>query len=134
MKNCITGICLWLTAIIGELHSLFPDGPATYNWIWHAHVPMTLNWNVWFLGVNTQILLLFIAIRFWKPNKHNDITLRVFTYFAIVDYFLYFYNWKTVDYGYIYLAMIGMYFFLWYKKNITIYLWKKLGQLINPYR
>lgn len=93
---------------------------------------MTLNWNVWFVGVNTQILVLMLAIRFWKRNKHNIITLRVFTYFGIIDYFLYFYNWKTYDYGEIYLWMIAAYFLMFYWKSITEYLWLRSEQLINP--
>lgn len=132
MRGCITSVTLWLTAMIGELHSMFPDGPDTYNWIMRNNVPMTLNWNVWFVGINTQILLLFIAIRYWRKNKHNVLTVRVFTYFAFVDYFLYFYNWKTVDYGYIYLWMIGAYFLMFYWNNITTYLWLQLEHLVNP--
>lgn len=95
---------------------------------------MSLQWNVWFVAKDLNFLLLLIAIRYWQPNKHNIITLRVFTYFAVIDFFLYFYNHKTYEYGKVYLWMASAWFLLFYKKKITAYLWLRLEQLINPYR
>lgn len=95
---------------------------------------MSLQWNVWFVAKDLNFLLLLIAVRYWQANKHNIITLRVFTYFAVIDFFLYFYNHKTYEYGKVYLWMAAAWFLFFYKKKITAYLWLRLEQLINPYR
>ncbi len=134
MKAYTTSILLWLALILGELHSYFPDGPETYNLILRKYVPMTANWNVWFIGVNVQWLLLIMAIRFYRHNKHNRVTIRVFTYFAIIDIFLYFYNWKTYEYGKVYIWMAAAWLLMYYWKQITAFLWLQFERSINPYR
>lgn len=125
---------MWLALIVGELHCYFPDGPETYNLVWRKYVPMTANWNAWFIGINVQWMLLIIAIGCWSKNKHNLITLRVFTYFGLIDFILYFYNWKTYEYGKVYIWMAAAWLLMYYKKKITGYLWLQLELLTNPYR
>lgn len=131
MRRYSTSLLLWLTVTIGELHCLFAQVPGQYNWVWRRPTPMSLQWNVWFVGKDLNFILLLLAIGLWQRNKHNIITLRVFTYFAVIDFFLYFYNHKTYEYGKIYLWMAAAWLLMFYWKKITSYLWHQLEQLVN---
>lgn len=134
MRKYATSLILWATIIIGEVHCLFAGIPGAYNWIWRRNYPLTVQWNVWFVAKDINYILLLVAAGYWQRNRINILTLRVFTYFALIDFILYFYNYKTYEYGKVYLWMAAAWLLMYHWKKITDYLWLQLELLINPSR
>lgn len=107
MRAIATTILLWLTLIVGELHTLWENSSVNANWIISDYIPMTMQWNVKLLGDEVILVLLALAILMWKDNRINRTAVRVYLIYAILDFALYFYNYKQKGiYEWVYLMVI----------------------------
>lgn len=121
MKSYATSLILASTLLIGEIHTFWEKAPVRYeNWIIHAYKPMTVQWNVKFVGEEVNWILFMVAMWYFGryPNRVNKITVRVFIAVAIVDLGLYFWNFKTVDYHYVYFCMVIVWAVMYWGKSI----------------
>jgi hypothetical protein len=102
LKEHKSSLLIWLSLIIGELHTLFEQSSNTANWILNNKVVMTIQWNLKYAGDEVQGLLLALAILFFRRNKFNITTAKAFVFFYIIDTLFYFYNYKRDGYGWTY--------------------------------
>lgn len=128
MKKYLFAIFWISTILFAELHTFFARKTGQDNWIIARYHPMTLQWNIWFVVQELNYFLMVAGVWFWQRNRVNSTTLRVFTYFAAVDILLYFYNFKTYEYGKVYIWMAAAWLLIYFKKQITGFLWRTLNQ------
>lgn len=91
---------------MGEIHHYVGSGQVS-NWIYTHPMPMPLEWNIKLAMNQLSVITYFIAWLLWVPNKTNWATVRAFLLLAVLDTFLYFYNYKTNGYAPAYLWFIG---------------------------
>lgn len=87
---------------------------------------MTVAWNVRFAANQVQLILYPLAALLWRHNRVNKSTARCFYVLAIMDTIMYFWNYKTTDYGYIYFWYVGFFLIIHFGKNIAAWLWSRL--------
>lgn len=124
MKKYLTSMLLWLTIPIGEIHTFWERSKADYqNWIVFRYVPMTLQQNFKFVFEELNFVLYFVAFFLYgkTPNKINKTTVKTFIWFCVIDMGMYFANWKTWGYGYVYVILP----FIWVVMYYWNYLWRK---------
>lgn len=110
VKKYLTTLLLATTLFIGEIHTYWEKAPERYeNWIIGRYEPMTIQWNVKFVCEEAIGIIYFIAMWFFAkyPNKVNRVTVILFICLAIVDAALYFWNFKTVNFHYVYFCMVA---------------------------
>ena len=108
MLRYATTLILASTLIIGEVHTFWEKGSQDkVNWIINSYQPMTMQWNVKFLCDEINVILYFVAFYLYGkyPNRTNKATVLSFLFLAIVDMALYFWNFKTIDYHYVYFCL-----------------------------
>lgn len=118
MKRYATTLILASTLLIGEIHTFWEKLPVRYeNWIIQIYKPLTIQWNVKFVGDELNWILFTIAMWcFGKyPNRVNKITVGTFIALAIADMGLYFWNFKTVDFHYVYFCMAGIWALIYFR-------------------
>lgn len=123
--------------MIGEIHTLW-EKPTQYilidnkwvlsqyskgkweecpqeNWIIRRSVPMTIQDNVKKATDELNWMLYMAAFWFFGkfPNRINRVTTLTFLCFVIADAGLYFWNYKTYDYFYIYSLMPIVWIYLY---------------------
>lgn len=111
MKKYATTLILASTLAIGEIHTFWEKAPERLeNWIITRYEPMTIQWNVKMALDELNVILYFIAAwLFGKfPNNVNRVTIIIFIALAIVDAGLYFWNFKTINYHYVYFCMAAV--------------------------
>lgn len=124
MKKYSPTIILAITLLIGEIHTFWEKGVQRYeNWIIQKYEPMTVQWNVKMVGDEVSVILYFIAmwLCFKYPNHTNKVTVAIFIGLAVVDTGLYFLNFKTVNYHYVYFCM-ALVWILAHRKTIKRHL------------
>lgn len=126
MKRYLTTIILACTLFIGEFHTIWNNDSRVQNWIWRYDAPMSLAWNVKLAANQLIIILYFIAWILYVPNKVNRTTIVAFLLLSIVDTFLYFYNYKTEEFGKVYVWFAFFYALVYFGKRISKWLWEKL--------
>lgn len=112
MRKYLPTIILGTTLFIGEVHTFWEHGSEKkVNWVINKSEPMTVQWNVKFLCDEINGILYFIAFLLYGayPNKTNRTTVISFLILAFADMGIYFWNFKTVNYYYVYLAFV----FVW---------------------
>lgn len=119
MKRYATTILLWLSVIVSEVHTLFEKSSGVYNWIVAKYVPMQIQWNVKYAMMELWNVLIFGAIVFWKDNRTNKASAKAMLVVAFLDAALYFYNFKTKYYGWVYLALILSFIYFYRNGNRT---------------
>jgi hypothetical protein len=108
-KKYITSILLYLSLLIGEVHTLFENtGNSLINWIWFRSVPMTLQYNVKYATNQLWYIFVFVAMLYYTPNRINKTTVRAFVFYSVIDTLFYFINYKTFEYSIVYFLV------LWY--------------------
>lgn len=120
MKRYATTLILAGTLFIGELHTFWEKSPETkLNWIITRYEPMTMQWNVKMVCDELNVILYFIAMWFFAkyPNRLNKTVVSMFIGLAIMDMAIYFWNFKTVNYHYVYFGMALLLLFI-FRKNI----------------
>lgn len=118
MKKYLTTLLLGITLIIGEIHTFWERGSQKkVNWIIKRYEPMTVQWNVKFVCDELNIVIYFVAMILFVRNRINKTSVVSFIYLAVADMALYFWNFKTYDYHYLYLTL----FVVW---PMTFYLLK----------
>lgn len=116
MKRYLSTLLLASTLIIGEIHVLWEGGAArVQNWIWRVPVPMPLQWNIKYVCDQVNWIIVAIAIYKYTPSRVNKSAAATYIMFQITDTLLYFYNYKTYGYGWVYLWLIlfGTVFYHW---------------------
>lgn len=107
MKKVATTLLLWLTLIIGELHTLWENSTREVNWIYSEYFPMSMQWNVKMAGDELIYVCIALAFLFWDDNRVNRTAIRVFLIYTVLDLLMYFYNYKQRGgYEWVYLAII----------------------------
>lgn len=107
LRPYITTMLIWLSLIIGEVHTLVEDVNSTSNWIISKYIPMTLQWNFKMMGDEIVGVLLALAMLFYEKNRINRTTVKVFFVFYVLDFAMYFYNYKQKpEYGWVYLIIL----------------------------
>ncbi len=122
MKPYLTTLILAATLLIGEIHTFWERGiQVKQNWIITRYEPMTIQWNVKFVGEELNWLLFTIAMLFYGryPNRVNRITVGIFIATATLDIVLYFWNFKTVNYHYVYFGMAAAWAILYWWTDIA---------------
>jgi len=97
-----SSILIWLSMIVGELHTLWEQSTATANWIINDKVVMPVQWNVKYAGEEIQGLCIALALFFYKNTKFNRTTAKAVVFYYIADTLFYFYNYKRDGYGWTY--------------------------------
>jgi hypothetical protein len=113
-----TTIILWVSLVIGELHTLFENVKGHYNWIATGGHDMSLQWNFKYAADQFYFILMGFAILFYKPNRINRTSVMTYTAYCIADMFSYFWNYKTSDvfYRVEYILLIIVWILI-YKRN-----------------
>lgn len=107
LRPYITTMLIWLSLIMGEVHTLVEDVNSTSNWIISKYIPMTLQWNFKMMGDEIVGVLLALAMLFYEKNRINRTTVKVFFVFYVLDFAMYFYNYKQKpEYGWVYLIIL----------------------------
>lgn len=118
MRKYATTLILASTLLIGEVHTFWEKGSQRKeNWIISRYEPMTVQWNIKFVGDQLNVVLYFVAFLMYAKNLNrvNKTTVIVFLATAIIDIGIYFWNFKTINYHYVYFFMIivwGLIYFL----------------------
>lgn len=113
------------TLPIGELHTFWHDDRTVQNWILNRPTPMLIQWNVKYLSAEVITIIYFLAWYFYKPNKLNRATVAAFLLLAILDLFVYLYNFKTGLFGGVYFWFLVFWMIAMYGKGAVNYLWIK---------
>lgn len=120
MRKWWTTILLTVTIFVGELHT-FWEGSAgrVQNWIIAADRPMPLQWNIKYLTDEVSWLLVALAVFLYIPTRVNKTVSASFIFYQVLSLGLYFYNFKTYGFGFIYLAtgVFGIAAWLWIFKH-----------------
>jgi|GEM_PF-3033726 len=118
MRKYLTTILLASTFLIAEIHTFWERSSiAPVNWIYAREVPMSVQWNIKLAGLQLIYIIYGLALLCYVPNRVNRTTAITFTIFCVVDTALYFYNYKTFNYGYVYffVALFWLVLFYWYR-------------------
>jgi hypothetical protein len=128
IKEYATTILLWLSIIVGELHTFWDehsqmkevdgrnvemvlvDGKwvdiKKYNWVLTRDESMTLQWNVKLVAGQVASVFIFLSICLYRRNRINTTTVHTFFIISMVDLGMWFYNFKTYHYGFIYILLL----------------------------
>lgn len=103
----ITSILLYASLLLGEVHTLFENASTKpVNWILFREVPMSLQWNVKMVTDQLWFIFILVAMWFYRPNRINNTTVITFIGYAIIDFAMYFINYKTYEYGIVYTGLL----------------------------
>lgn len=121
MKRYATSIILALTLFIGEIHTFWEKAPPRKeNWILDSYQPMTIQWNVKMVAEEIIVVLYFIAMwLFWMyPNRVNKTSVKTFIVLALADLGLYFWNFKTINFHYVYFGLVAVWIILYKSTSV----------------
>ena len=104
--NIRTTIIIWVSLLVGELHTLWEGTTEQANWILTRSVPMSVQWNVKYATDEVWFILMALAILNYQPNRINRTTVITYTVYCILDLFYYFYNYKQEGYGWVYTVVL----------------------------
>lgn len=107
MRKYLTTILLILSIFIAESHSYLGRYSAVkQNWILALDRTMELSWNVKLLSDQINAVIYFFAMYFYIPNKVNKTTVTAFIILCFIDMAMYFHNYKTLNYGSVYVWVV----------------------------
>lgn len=112
-----TSLLLSLTLILGELHVYWHSDGSIHNWIWKTYRPMTTDWNIKYAAEEFIVIIYFVAWLLYIPNNVNKRLIGSFLCLAIMDAVLYFYNYKTEEFGNVYFWFAFFYLLMMYGKR-----------------
>lgn len=124
-----TTYILVCTLVLGEVHTFWEtnqSGREIQNWILNNYKPMSVQWNVKYLTDQILPILYFIAMLKYRRNRINEATVKTWIYFSILDMIMYFYNYKTYQYGGVYLWVVLIWVLTYWGKDIASFLWKHI--------
>jgi len=134
MRKYLTTWLLILSIFIAESHSyLGRYSEIKQNWIFTLDRTMEMQWNVKYLADQINAIIYFFAMYFYIPNRANKTTVISFIILCFIDLIMYFHNYKTLNYGSVYVWVItiwGLIFFRSEVKTKTISLCKKIKKHI----
>ncbi len=128
LKRHLSMIILIATIPVGELHNHFLDNTEIQNWTIKQYKDawMPVSWNVKLAEQQLILIMYFVAWILYYPNKANKTTVWAFLFLAILDTVMYFWNYKSSKYGSVYLWLLGFWLIVFFWKQTTDYLWKRL--------
>lgn len=118
-----------LSYFIGQLYQLFDTpyyndkGPV--NWIWLEQRPMLIAWNVKFLSEEVCRVVEAIAVMIIAGHtgiKVLKLTATAYLTYRCLDFIVWFVNFKTYHYWYVFFVLAFIELWLWYRDDITKYL------------
>lgn len=115
-KYAVTWI-LFISLLIGEVHTFWEHSKTVSNWILFRYVPLLNQYNVKYTTDQVLFIIYICLPLLWVRNRVNITTVRTFILFNIYDTIMFFWNWKTYDYsaGYSLLIITWVLFYLYYK-------------------
>lgn len=133
MKRYATTIILIISIVIAEAHSFVPDEYATkkQNWIYSIDRTMEIQWNVKFLGDQINLILYSLALFFYNRNKVNRTTVVAFICFSVIELGMYFHNYKTLNYGSVYVWTLVIWLLVYNQYFIVKAVKRSLNKLIK---
>lgn len=126
MRKYLTSFLIALSFVVAELHCFWINDTRVQNWILQRPTPMTIGWNVKHASDQLIWILVALSLLFYRPNRHNRTTVKVFVLWTIFDTCVYFVNFKTAGYGAMYLWLIAAWVIIFYGKRIGEYIYKTL--------
>lgn len=119
MRKHLTPILLILSIFIAESHSyLGKYSGVRQNWILTLDRTMELQWNVKYLSDQINAVIYFFAMYFYIPNKINKTTVTAFIILCFIDIGMYFHNFKTLNYGSVYVWGVIVWVSLFFREEI----------------
>ncbi len=106
MRKYTTTIIIWASLLIGELHTLWEKCTINQNWIISRKVMMPVQWNIKYATDELWFVLMGLAILWYQDNRINKTTVLAYIAFCIVDFLMYFWNYKQTGYGAIYTFLL----------------------------
>lgn len=73
-----------------------------------------------------------LAALLWVKNRVNISTAKCFVLFAVMDTGMYFWNYKTTDYGYVYSWYVVFWLLIHFGPKIADFLWQHLKHWGRP--
>jgi len=124
--NLIQTLIIGATVLIGELHTFFEKSKVAGKWIYNypLEYPIRLQNYVYDNGVMINLVLYFVfAYKLGKrPTMWTMFLVKMFLLWQIVDIPLYWYNYRTFGYGWVYFGLIVIGFISWnWQKIKTIF-------------
>jgi len=118
MRKLFPVLVLVSTYVVGQAYTLFPDNPLSlHNWILFDYVPMTTAWNVKYLSEEINRILEAIAFAIMlKDRKIYGFVAISYLSYRVLDIIFYFINFKTYDYGWVF-VLVALFEALWWFKN-----------------
>jgi len=103
VKKYLTTALLWASLLLSEFHTFWEKASQEpVNWIISRNVPMSVQWNVKMVSDQLWYILVFVAMLFYVPNRINRSSVLAMIVFSVADTGMYFYNYKTYDYIFVY--------------------------------
>jgi len=107
MRRYATTLIIWVSLIIGELHTLWRYNTEVVNWTITKKVEIPLNWAVKWETDELWFILMGLAILYYIPNRINRATVLSFLIFCVGDWFLYHWDYKSQEtYGWLYTILL----------------------------
>ncbi len=107
MKQYASTLLVVISMFLGELHTFWEREPLRpQNWIYAVSREMPLQWNIKFAADQLAYLMIAIAFLLFVRNRVNMATATALTVFAVLNLGMYFYNYKTFGYGWLYIAFV----------------------------
>lgn len=116
MRKYLSTILIGISLFVGEVHTFWEGGAVrTQNWILKVERPMALQWNIKYVCMQAQGIIIAFALLYYHRNRINNTVAAAFVFYNIADTVLYFYNYKLYGYGYVYLLIVlfGIIYYYW---------------------
>lgn len=126
MKMLVPMLLFVLSYFVGQLYQLF-DTPyynsiGLVNWIWLEQRPMLISWNVKFLSEELCRIIEGLAVMSiaWQTSvKILKLTAIAYFTYRCLDIIIWFVNFKTYHYWYVFFVLAFIELWLWYREDIT---------------
>lgn len=126
VKVFIPMVLLTCTYFIGQLYQLFDNeywnNKGLVNWIWLEERAMLVSWNVKLLSEEINRVIEGIAMlvmSYYTGFKIFQLTATAYVTYRCLDVILWFVNFKTHHYWYVFFVLAFIEFWLWYKDDIS---------------
>jgi len=120
MRKYLTAILLSFSLLVSEVHTFWEGGAIRMqNWILKVDRTMALQWNIKFVCMQAQGIIVALSLFYYHSNRVNKTAAAAFVFYNIADTILYFYNYKLYGYGYVYLLIVvfGIFYYYWQFKK-----------------
>ncbi len=119
MRRYATTLLLILSIFIAESHS-YTGKYATLeqNWVMTLDRTQELQWNIKDVSDEINAIIYFFAMFFYMPNRVNKTTVISFIALCFVDLLMWFHNYKTLNYGSVYVWIIVVWGVIFFREEV----------------